>query len=67
MWGKLHPSGSSLRQHISRTLVRTLSSDQPPWLMKCNIDFGAETRSGAVTAAIGSTLLCSQGSNSPVQ
>jgi hypothetical protein len=36
--------------------------------MKCNIDWcWAETRSGAVAAAIGSTLLRSLGINRPMQ
>src|SRR5215467_4676694 len=49
---------------ISRTLPRIFSSDQSPWLMKCNIDrCWAETRSGAAIAAIGDTLLRSPGSN----
>ena len=48
----------------SRVLPRT--SDQLSWLMKCNSDrCWAETRIGAVTAAIRSTLLRSQASSKP--
>ena len=53
---------------ISRTFANTFSSDQPPLPTKCNSDWCcAEVRSGAVTAAKGSTLLRSQGDNSPRQ
>ena len=53
---------------ISRTLASTRSSDQPPSPTKCSSDWCcAAVRAGAVTAAIGSTLLRSPGSISPVQ
>ena len=60
----------------ARTLARTASSDQSHLPTKCSIDWcrgearlrhDAAVRSGAVMAAIGSTLLRSAGINSPVQ
>ena len=52
----------------ARTLARTASSDQSHLPTKCSIDWcWAAVRSGAVRAAIGSTLLRSAGINSPVQ
>jgi hypothetical protein len=52
----------------SRTLARTASSDQSPLPTKCKSDWCcAAVRSGAVIAAIGSTLLRSAGISSPVQ
>ena len=62
------PCRSIAGSTISRTLARTVSSDQRPSPTKCNSDWCcAAVRSGAVTAAIGSTLLRSQGSISPRQ
>jgi hypothetical protein len=53
---------------ISRTLAKTASSDQCPSPTKCRSDWCcAATRAGAVTAAIGSTLLRSHGIIRPVQ
>jgi hypothetical protein len=53
---------------ISRTLARTASSDHGPTPTKCsNAWCCAAVRAGAVFAAIGSTLLRSPGSISPVQ
>jgi hypothetical protein len=62
------PCRSIAGNTISRTLPKTRSSDQPPSPTKCNSDWCcAAVRAGAVTAAIGSTLLRSHGSISPVQ
>jgi hypothetical protein len=53
---------------ISRTFANTLSSDQDATPIKCSNDWCcAAVRDGAVLAAIGSTLLRSPGSISPVQ
>ena len=53
---------------ISRTLANTFSSDQVATPTKCSNDWCcAAVRPGAVFAAIGSTLLRSPGSISPVQ
>ena len=62
------PSVSIVGSTIWRTLVSTASSDQGALATKCSSDwcFGA-VRAGAVSAAIGSTLLRSPGSSSPVQ
>jgi hypothetical protein len=57
------PARSIARKTITRTLPNTRSSDQPPSPTKCNSDWCcAAVRAGAVTAAIGSTLLRSHGS-----
>jgi hypothetical protein len=62
------PARSIVGKTISRTWASTFSSDQPPAPTKCNSDWCcAAVRAGAVTAAIGSTLLRSHGSISPVQ
>jgi hypothetical protein len=62
------PCRSILGSTISRTLPSTISSDQRPSPTKCNSDWCcAAVRSGAVTAAIGSTLLRSQGIIRPRQ
>jgi hypothetical protein len=51
-----------------RTLVITASSDQGAMATKCSNDWCfAAVWAGAVRAAIGSTLLRSPGSSSPVQ
>jgi hypothetical protein len=48
--------------------LRTRSSDHAALATKCSSDWClAETRAGAVTAAIGSTLLRSPGSSKPRQ
>jgi len=53
---------------ISHTLASTLSSDHGAWPTKCSNDWCcAAVRPGAVTAAIGSTLLRSHGIISPLQ
>jgi hypothetical protein len=53
---------------ISRTLAKTFSSDQHPWPTKCSSDWCcAAVRAGAVSAAIGSTLLRSHGIINPMQ
>jgi len=53
---------------IWRTLASTASSDHGPWPTKCKSDWCcAAVRSGAVTAANGSTLLRSHGISSPRQ
>jgi hypothetical protein len=52
----------------SRTFANTFSSDHSPSPTKCSKHWCcAETRPGAVRAAIGSTLLRSPGTTSPVQ
>ena len=62
------PCRSIAGNTISRTLANTFASDQPPSPTKCSSDLCcAAVREGAVTAAIGSTLLRSHGSISPVQ
>src|SRR5918912_3205499 len=68
----IHASTGPLRSRVgrvsARTLARTASSDQADWPTKCSNDWcWAATREGAVTAAIGSTLLRSAGMSSPVQ
>jgi hypothetical protein len=62
------PLRSTAGKVSSRTLASTTSSDQADWPTKCRRDWcWAATREGAVTAAIGSTLLRSAGISSPVQ
>jgi hypothetical protein len=56
------------RQHHLADLAKTFSSDQLPSPTKCNNDrCCAAVHSGAVIAAIGSTLLRAHGIISPTQ
>ena len=62
------PRRSIVGSTRSRTLARTRSSDHGALPTKCSSDWcWAATRAGAVTAAIGSTLLRSPGISSPRQ
>jgi hypothetical protein len=62
------PSASIFGSTIWRTLASTASSDHGAMATKCSNDWCfAAVRAGAVSAAIGSTLLRSPGSSSPVQ
>ena len=63
------PADTKLIERLhERTFVSTASSDHPPSPTKCSSDWcWAAVRSGAVTAAIGSTLLRSPGSIRPRQ
>ena len=62
------PSRSIPGNTSSRTLLNTFSSDHSDWPTKCSSDWCcAATRPGAVTAAIGSTLLRSPGMTNPTQ
>jgi hypothetical protein len=62
------PLRSMIGRVSSCTLARTRSSDHAALATKCSNDWClAETRAGAVTAAIGSTLLRSPGINKPRQ
>jgi hypothetical protein len=65
---EIAPCVSTRGTTCSRTLASTASSDHSPLPTKCSSDWcWAAVRSGAVMAAIGSTLLRSAGISSPVQ
>jgi hypothetical protein len=62
------PLSSMIGRINSCIRLRTRSSDHGALATKCSSDWClAETRAGAVTAAIGSTLLRSPGSSKPRQ
>ena len=63
---RIAPCRSIAGSTMARTLARTAASDQQPSATKCRRAWCcAPTRSGAVSAAIGSTLLRSHGKQQP--